>query len=592
MNADDRQPCPPCSPDFRQSLHPTDGLRSQSEAGFESYFELANQLLKDGKRQEAQVEFCNAAERWSSGCQILSETDPEQAINCLLEMLALDAPPTVHAGAWWNAGCVHKAQGNIAEAEECFAKSRAIKTPAWAGNDCAPSVKAATPPPETVTPFEEHYKAAIKLLEAGEVDKSAKKFLQAAISDTEKFCGAAIEIARIGQPELAMGALAEFLKICKTDILKGATWCAIGNVYSNEGKRPEAMECFVKSWEFCAHPGSAANRALIHLWNGEVDDAERWIKRSLDMDPWAPSSQFVQSMISTVGRGNYLSGFKQYEARWRGEVSGSGSLNKLQSDKPEWPGPSHSNGRLLVYGEQGMGDTILALRYAKLIKNLGLKQIWVVQSPVQSLAESLGIIDEVRSPGEEFHDYDFHIPAMSLPRCFQTTIENVPPAPYISTPYWRGNRNAGDALRVGICWGGSSFNRNNSIRSAPLAHWKPVLDLASKVEFFSFQVDGEWEALRYPKIQFLPKPKDWLETSKRLASMDLVISVDTALVHLCGAMGIPCWCALHCRPYFVYPLTREDSTPWYQSVKLFRQQREFEWAPVFERIANELKSKM
>ncbi len=583
VNAEN-QPSPPCSPDFRQSNCSTNSLHSRSEAGFDSCFGPAKQLLQAGRRQEAAAEFANAAQRWSQQAAELSNTDPAQAIKHLEAMLALEAPPTIHAGAWWNIGCIHKAQGRTDEAEECFRKSKSICKPAEKPQH-APSGGSGSEPPKT--PFSEHYAAAVSFLEKGDVEKSAKKFLQAAIADPEKFCSAAIEIGRIGQPMIAMGALSELLRICKTDQLKAAAWCAIGNVYTNEGKREEAMECFVKSWDLFAHPGSAANRALIHLWNGEVDDAERWINRSLDMVHWLPSSQFVQSMISSVGRGKYLTGFKQYEARWRGEVSGSGALRKLPSDKPEWPGPSECNGRLLVYGEQGMGDTILALRYAKEIKKLGLKQIWVVQSPLRTLTESLGIIDEVRSPGEEFNEYDFHIPAMSLPRVFQTTVENVPPTPYI-------NRHpiqfVGPKLHVGICWGGSSINRNNHIRSAPLSNWNPVFDIPD-VEFHSFQVDGSEEALAYPAIRIGPKPKDWLDTAHRVSAMDLVISVDTALVHLCGAMGIPCWCALHCRPYFVYPLTHEH-TPWYSSVKLFKQQREFEWGPVFERIANELAAKI
>jgi ADP-heptose:LPS heptosyltransferase len=82
-------------------------------------------------------------------------------------------------------------------------------------------------------------------------------------------------------------------------------------------------------------------------------------------------------------------------------------------------------------------------------------------------------------------------------------------------------------------------------------------------------------------------PVDWMETARRVAGLDLIISVDTSMVHLAGAMGIPCWCALHCRPYFVFPLVREDC-PWYPSVQLFKQSKEFEWQPVFERIAKEL----
>jgi tetratricopeptide (TPR) repeat protein len=413
------------------------------------------------------------------------------------------------------------------------------------------------------------------------VEAAAKKYLQAAIADPERFCESAIEIGRIGEPKLALILLSELLKTMKAATLQSAIWCAIGNVYSNAGARIDAMECFTKSWDINPHPGSASNRALIHLWNGEVRDAERWIKRSLEMNPWLPEVQFVQSMITLVGRGHYPHGFKQYECRWRSKGTG---LRKLPCPKPEWPGPSAKKGILLVYGEQGMGDTILVLRYAKLIKELGLKQVWVTQPPIKALAESMGIIDKLRDVGEYYHDYHFHIPAISLIRAFGTSVETIPPTPYLPFPDRTMDRSA---FRVGICWKGSSVNRNNEIRSAPLEWWKPVLDLPG-IEFHSLQVDGWEEALAYPQIKISSLPKDWMDTAKQVAQMDLVISVDTALVHLCGAMDSPCWVPLHCRPYFVYPLTR-GQCPWYPSLRLFKQKKEHEWGDVFQQIASELK---
>jgi hypothetical protein len=216
-----------------------------------------------------------------------------------------------------------------------------------------------------------------------------------------------------------------------------------------------------------------------------------------------------------------------------------------------------------------------------LINDLGMQQTWVVQPPLKRLVESMGVVDSVKSSGEEFHDYDFHIPAISLPCSFGTSIETVPPAPYIKAE----PRDRSTISKVGICWKGSSVNRNNGIRSAGLENWTGVLNLP--FNFYSLQVDGAEEALAYPQIKLLPPPVDWLDTTRQMETLDLVISVDTATVHLAGAMGIPCWCALHCRPYFVYPITREDC-PWYPSVRLFKQTKEYDWKPVFERITAEL----
>src|SRR6185369_647248 len=323
-----------------------------------------------------------------------------------------------------------------------------------------PSTNAVPP-----TPFRVHYKSALSLLESGQVERASRRFLQAAIADPEQWCNAAIEIGRAGNEKLALACLAELLRIAREATIQAATWNAIGNIYSNVGMRDDAMACFKTSWEIKAHPGSASNQALIHLWNGEISDASRWIERSLKMDPFLPESQFVRSMITLVGRGDYRTGFQQYECRWRSRESG---LRKVPSNKPEWA--VQNNGRLLVYAEQGMGDTILALRYARLIKEMGLRQTWVVQPQLKRLVESMGIIDSVKSSGEEFHDYDFHIPAISLPCAFGTSLETVPEAPYIEA-----DPEIGPIRNIGICWRGSSVNRNNNIRSAGLEHWSKVL---------------------------------------------------------------------------------------------------------------------
>jgi hypothetical protein len=145
-------------------------------------------------------------------------------------------------------------------------------------------------------------------------------------------------------------------------------------------------------------------------------------------------------------------------------------------------------------------------------------------------------------------------------------------------------------MNVGLCWRGSSIQTNDRIRSTNLDQWAPVLEAGgSDVEFHSLQVDGADEAFVYRQIVMHPPPQDWLETARRVCALDLVISVDTSIVHLAGALGVPVWCVLHCRPYFVYPLVTENC-PWYPSVRLFKQQKEFEWSPVFDHVARELKS--
>ncbi len=139
-------------------------------------------------------------------------------------------------------------------------------------------------------------------------------------------------------------------------------------------------------------------------------------------------------------------------------------------------------------------------------------------------------------------------------------------------------------------WRGAVTQLNDKFRSTNLDLWQKVLAVPG-VTFHSLQVDNADEALTYPAIVQHEKPKDWLDTALRVCGMDLVVTVDTSMAHLCGALGVPCWVAMHARPYFVFPLHREDC-PWYPSLRLFKCTKDFDWLPVFQQIANELQARI
>jgi hypothetical protein len=258
-------------------------------------------------------------------------------------------------------------------------------------------------------------------------------------------------------------------------------------------------------------------------------------------------------------------------------------LQKINANKPEWDG---TNGKFVfIYGEQGHGDSILMLRYARAIRDRGLRQAWVCQHSMGPLLRTMPEIDQVIEVGDPLPDFDCHLPSVSLPRIFKTTLETIPPAPYITRP--TDAVDYGPGFHVGICWRGNQTQTNDALRSTNLELWREVLAVEG-VTFHSLQVDNAEEVLLYPSIRTYDKPKDWQETVRRMADLDLVISVDTGVVHLAGALGLPTWCALHFRPYFVYPPKCGDKTPWYDSVRLFRTESNNDWKPVFKLIADEL----
>ncbi len=391
-------------------------------------------------------------------------------------------------------------------------------------------------------------------------------------------CDAATRMISEGREEDAIDIFQSALVGTKNARIRAGIFNGIGQIYANRGQMIDADSMFQSAHNLYPESADAiANIGLIHKWRGNLPEADRWLNRALELNPWHSAAQFTQA-LSVLLAGDYKRGFELYECRFRSSLGG---LKKLETCWPEW---DLTNGKqVYVYGEQGSGDIFLMLRYARLIKALGVKQSWVVHKSMVPLVKTIVEIDHVAGAGDPLPEFDCHIPAASLARLFETTLNTIPEA-ILPKP---AGVDYGPGFHVGIAWRGSKVQLNDRFRSTNLDAWAPVLDIPG-VTFHSLQVDGADEALLYPNICMDEKPADWMETARRVAGLDLVISVDTSMVHLCGSMGVPCWCALHCRPYFVFPLSREDC-PWYPSVRLFKQRKEYEWAPVFESIANELK---
>lgn len=425
--------------------------------------------------------------------------------------------------------------------------------------------------------FADLYNRGLKLLESNREEEAMRVMFQAATLAPDGWLAVATEQIKQGQSEVALQRLREVLAITKVPKIRAAALNNIGMILAGSGQNESALAAFEDAARIAPEfPDTYNNIALIHKWKKDYRATIRYATMALERDPWHEQAQFVRAMALLMD-GQYGQGWEEYECRWRSRSNG---LSKIASPFPEWDG---TNGkRLFVYGEQGHGDSLLMLRYAREIRARGMWQAWVAQKSMAPLLRTIPEIDQVLEVGDVLPDFDCHLPSVSLPRILRTRIDSIPGTPYIPRP----DVQRGDGLNVGICWRGSKVQANDLFRSTRLDEWRPVFAVDG-VNFHSLQVDGAEEGLVWPMQQY-DKPADWLETARRVAAMDLVISVDTSIVHLAGAMGVPCWCALHCRPYFVYPTKFPDSTPWYQSVRLYRQQKELQWEPVFQQIATDL----
>jgi len=261
---------------------------------------------------------------------------------------------------------------------------------------------------------------------------------------------------------------------------------------------------------------------------------------------------------------------------------------RARFDGPMWLGEPGIEGQtILLHAEQGLGDTVQFIRYAPLVKARGARVMALVQAPLAPLLRGMDGIDQVIGYGEDLPGFDTHCALMSLPRAFRTEPDTIPAqVPYVRPPADRlrawGERLGPKAgrRRVGLAWSGSTSVWN---RAVPLAMLAPLLD-RDDIEWHAAQTEiydtDRPDLARFPGlVDHGPALADFADTAALLAHMDLVISVDTALAHLAGAMGLPVWTLLPLGADYRWR-TSGDTCPWYPTMRLFRQTALRDWAPV------------
>lgn len=448
---------------------------------------------------------------------------------------------------------------------------------------CNPSPSPSSNSPDRATEFQQLYADAVAHAQANH-ESAGLAFARAAAFAPELWCDVATRLAREGEEAFALEHFRIALQITSHPGIRAGIFNNIAIIYARRGQLEEAWEMLDRALEDDPHSADAlCNKGQVRKWMGNLEQSDRYCDHALAINPWHNEAQFLQA-LNALDRGDYARGFPLYECRWRSKTNG---YRKMECHRPEWAGEEIAGSwprpgrRLFVYGEQGAGDIFLMLRYAPLIRAAGMSQSWAVKPGMSSLLA--GLVDHCIETGAPPDEFDCHIPSASLPYVFRTTIESIPRAPYLAVD---DAVDYGHGFHVGIVWRGNKAQYSDQLRSTCLADWARVLAVPN-VTFHSMQVDGAEEALLYPKLVLHEPPADWLETARRLNGLDLLISTDTGIVHLAGALGVRTWCALYCRPYFVFPLNRADS-PWYPSVRLFKQKAAFEWKPVFDAIAADL----
>lgn len=299
--------------------------------------------------------------------------------------------------------------------------------------------------------------------------------------------------------------------------------------------------------------------------------------------------------LSLLLAGDYQRGWQHYEWRWKSELK----TEQRYFSQPLWTGQQALTGKtILLHAEQGFGDTLQFCRYTSLVKALGAKVILEVQPQLAKLLADLQDLDVLVSRGDALPAFDFHCPLLSLPKAFNTELATIPNnQAYLSadskrTNIWRDRLGAHSSLRVGLVWAGSTGHKNDHNRSLPLQALTPLLK--QNARFYSLQKelrDGDRQLInKHPQLEHLGKYiKDFTDTAALISLMDVVITVDTAVAHLAGAMGKKVWILLPYSPDWRWLLARNDN-PWYQSARLFRQTAIGDWESVVSRVQQALQS--
>jgi tetratricopeptide (TPR) repeat protein len=310
--------------------------------------------------------------------------------------------------------------------------------------------------------------------------------------------------------------------------------------------------------------------------------------RAVTLRPHYAEAHWNEALMMLL-TGDFSRGWLKYEWRWKND---SITPNRNFS-QPLWLGADAIDGKsILLYCEQGLGDAVQFCRYVPLVAARGARVILEVDRSLHELMSTLAGATQVISRGDALPDFDLQCPLLSLPLAFETRHETIPAVtPYLHAPiqaskYWQTRLGPKARPRIGIVWSGSPRHKNDQNRSISLRSLIPLLDI--EATFVSLQKDVRADDVmvlqeRSDVLHFGDALEDFSDTAALISNLDLVISVDTSVAHLAGALAKPCWVLLPSVPDWRWMLDREDS-PWYPTVRLFRQEETRAWDNVIAHV--------
>jgi tetratricopeptide (TPR) repeat protein len=439
---------------------------------------------------------------------------------------------------------------------------------------------------------EAHYSLGTALKDIGnlvEAESSYRAALRLRANFPEAHNNLGIVLADLGRFEDAAVCFAETVRL-KPD--HPSAFNNLGNALNNLGRFEQAEACCRKALAISPNtPWAHDNLGIALSCLGRHQEAEACYREALRLDPDYARSHLHLSFALLV-QGRLEEGWREHDWRWQV------NLTRRDLPQPQWNGEHAGRPAVLVYTEQGFGDSIQFCRYVPLLAEHA-RIIFEVPRPLAKLMSGLQGIEQIVVRDDPLPAFDFQCPLLTLPRLLRTTLETVPgKVPYLQavpadTAAWQRRLADLPGLRVGLVWSGDprSFqpgaNAIDRRRSITLAHFAQLADLPD-ISFVSLQKGEPASQTRCPPPglqihDWTGELDDFAATAALIAGLDLVISVDTSVVHLAGALGKPVWLLNRFDTCWRWLLGRDDS-PWYPSLRQFRQTRPGEWDGVLSQV--------
>jgi len=370
----------------------------------------------------------------------------------------------------------------------------------------------------------------------------------------------------------------------------------LGVALGDAERYDEAIPCLQQVIQVEAERAEAYNSlGFLFSRRRQPQQAIAYYEQAIDLNPQYAQAHFNLGM-TLLQLGDYRRGLVEYEWRWK-----TGQFTPFQCPHPQWDGSSILDKTLLIHTEQGAGDAVQFARYLPLAAQRCRKLILVCRGDLIPIFSTIPGIAQVREAGAiNVSEFDTYAPLLSLPRLFGTTLETIPAEiPYLDAQAIRRRKNADaslplplpSSLKVGLVWAGSPTYKNDRHRSCPLPEFGPVLQTPG-VAFYSLQKGERSQELQQlsPELRVHDLDaslQDFGDTAILIDQLDLVITVDTAVAHVAGALGKPVWTLLPQVSDWRW-LLEGETTPWYPTMRLFRQTQTGDWAGVMRRVARAL----